>query len=323
MLTGKNVLVLGAGVSGLSTSILLREAGYAVTIWAKELPPHTTSDVAAAFWYPYLCQPRDKAVVWSKFTREYLKNHALGDNSSGCVVRTFTEMFETQVGEPWWKDAVVSYRRPLPDELPEGYVDGYQTDVVLMDSQKYMRWLVDQFTALGGQIHQKTVTTIDEAFDDCPIVINCTGLGSRELFGDESVYPVRGQIVVAKPNGYNTLFVVDSLTNGLTHITPRIDDLVIGGVSQPHNWNLEVDESDTAAILERARAFSPLFEDLDILDIRVGLRPARDEVRLEREDRERGSVIHNYGHGGAGYTLSWGCAQDVVKIVEQLVSGEE
>jgi D-amino-acid oxidase len=293
---------------------LLLKEGYTVEIWAKEVPPHTTSDVAAALWYPYLCNPREKAISWSKDTHDYLKEHALGDPRSGCIMRSFIELFEEPVGEPWWGAAVDAYRRPLPKELPEGYVDGYQTDVVLMDSEVYMRWLVTLFEELGGQLSIREVSDISEAFDHNPIVINCTGLGSRDLFDDERVYPVRGQIVRARVNSFEDILVSETAA-GLSLIAPRIDDVVLGGTSQAHNWNLEEDPADTAEILRKVAALSSSFAEVDILDVKVGLRPARDEVRLEAVQWEGGIVFHNYGHGGAGYTLSWGCAQDVVKLV--------
>lgn len=317
MSTSPDALILGAGVSGLSVGILLLKQGYTAQIWAKDVPPNTTSDVAAALWYPYLCNPRDKAITWSKNTHDYLKEFALPDPRSGCIMRSFTELFEEHMGEPWWAPAVHEYRRPTPEELPPGYVDGYQTDVVLMDSEVYMRWLVTVFTELGGVITIREVTDISEAVAEHSVVINCTGLGSRQLFNDERVYPVRGQVVRASLNSFTEILVSET-DAGLSLIAPRIDDVILGGTSQANNWNTEVDPQDTAEILRKVAALSSDFDQVNVLDVKVGLRPARDEVRLEIEQMDGGAVIHNYGHGGAGYTLSWGCAQDVVALFESL-----
>ena len=150
----KNILILGAGVSGLSTGILLLKEGYKVHIWAKDLPPNTTSNIAAAFWYPYLVNPRDKATKWGGFTLKYLQDNALNDLPSGCIKRTVTELFEKKVDEPWWRNAVAHYHRPTADELPDGYIDGYQTEAVLMDTSKYMDWLLNQYKSLGGTLEQ-------------------------------------------------------------------------------------------------------------------------------------------------------------------------
>ena len=315
MTTSSDVIIVGAGVSGLSVGILLLKQGYSVEIWAQDIPPHTTSDVAAALWYPYLCEPRDKAITWSKNTHDYLKEFALSDPRSGCIVRSFRELFEEPVGEPWWAEAVDSYRHVRPEELPPGYVDGYQTEVVLMDSEVYMRWLVDVFTELGGVLTVREVSDFGEALAVNPLVINCTGLGSRKLCADERVYPVRGQVVRAVLNSFSDI-VVSETASGLSLIAPRIDDVVLGGTTQAHNWNTEEDPADTADILRKVAALSPDFENVTVLDVKVGLRPARDEVRLEAERVDGGVLIHNYGHGGAGYTLSWGCAQDVVNLVQ-------
>jgi D-amino-acid oxidase len=318
MTNTKSVLVLGAGVSGLSTGMLLLKHGYDVKIWAKDLPPNTTSNIAAAFWYPYLCNPRDKATKWSGFTLRYLKENALANVDSGCITRTVTEIFDKKVGEPWWQDAVESYRRPSQDELPEGYVDGWQTEAVLMDTSKYMDWLLDQYEQHGGRIEQKQVKDIMEAFVNYDIVINCTGLGSRDLFNDEAVYPVRGQIVKIKSNGFDQVVADDEGHNSMAVIIPRINDIVLGGTAQANDWNLDVDPKDTEDILRKAKALSPAFSNVEIIEVMVGLRPARDEVRLEIEAYEDKYVIHNYGHGGAGYTLSWGCANDVLELLKSI-----
>lgn len=315
----KKILVLGAGVSGLSCGILLLKEGYDIHIWAKDLPPNTTSDIAAAFWYPYLCNPKDKATKWSGFTLKYLYENCLHDPEAGCVEREVKELFDKKVDEPWWKDAVDSYRRPNADELPDGYVDAYQTKSILMDSSKYMPYLVKTFTELGGTMEQKEISDIQEALKECSILVNCTGLGSKKLLNDEKLYPVRGQVVVVEPNGFDNVLADDEAFNNLSYIIPRINDIVVGGTAQKDNWSLEIDPEDTKEILRKAPDMSPLFKDVKIIKEKVGLRPARDEVRLELERvGDDKIVIHNYGHGGAGYTLSWGCANEVVELVAGL-----
>ncbi len=277
----KKILVLGSGVSGLSCGILLLKAGYQIDIWAKDLPPNTTSNIAAAIWYPYLCNPKDKATVWSGETVNYLKENALDDPNSGCAVRTFTEVFDDKVGDPWWENAVESYRHAQPEELPKGYVDGYHIDAILTDAPIYMNWLTNQYKELGGTVQQRSISDIQEAFSEYDTVVNCTGLGSRELFKDERIYPVRGQVVVVKPNGFERVVADDEGHNKLAYIIPRIHDTVLGGTSQPNSWSLEVDPQDTADILRKVKLLSPAFENVEVIEEKVGLRPARDEVRLE------------------------------------------
>jgi hypothetical protein len=103
----------------------------------------------------------------------------------------------------------------------------------------------------------------------------------------------------------------------LTYIIPRFNDIIIGGTAQSNDWNLKVDPDDTADILRKAGVIANEFTDVKVLEEKVGLRPARDEIRLEAEDKNGKTLIHNYGHGGAGFTLSWGCAYNVVKLVKE------
>ncbi len=316
----KEILIIGAGISGLSSGILLLEAGYKVRVWAREFSPDTTSDVAAGVWYPYLCNPKDKVSSWSKFTLDYIRKNLLDKSEAGCIQRTVTEMFPQKVEEPWWGDVIKDYRRPKAEELPDGYVDGYEVDAVLMDSTKYMKWLMDEYQKLGGKLEKKTIEKIEEATDACEIVVNCTGLGSRDLFDDKRLFPVRGQVICVPANGFEKVMADDTREgpNNLMVIIPRINDIVLGGTAQENNWDTTISEQDTKEILAKARSLYPEFKDSVVIKEKAGLRPVRDEVRLEVEEIGGRFVVHNYGHGGAGYTLSWGCANDVVELVNQL-----
>lgn len=316
------ILVLGAGVSGLSTGILLLKTGYPTTIWAKDLPPNTTSDKAAAVWYPYLCNPREKAILWSKATFDYFVKEIINDPNSGCIRRKTIEVFTEKKEEPWWKDSLPNYSRPRKENLPEGYVDGYEIDGIVIDTEIYMQYLINIFKKLGGTIVQKTVSNIQEALENYNLAINCTGLGSKELFSDKAIYPVRGQMVKIKPNGFDKVVADAEGPNSLTIIVPRINDIMLGGTAQVNDWNLEVDPKDTEDILKKAANLYPEFKEVQVVSESVGLRPVRDEIRLRDEDYSGKTVIHNYGHGGSGFTLSWGCAQNVVDLVEKVLSSQ-
>ncbi len=155
--------------------------------------------------------------------------------------------------------------------------------------------------------------------EDADVVVNCTGLGARELVGDSTLYPVRGQIVRVSNPGL-TVSVRDELhPGGRAYVHPRADDCILGGTLDEGQWDTTVDLAVGAAIVERCRDLVPALRDAHVLDHVVGLRPGRPTVRLE-EDEPLGSgarVVHNYGHGGAGITLSWGCAREVVALVER------
>lgn len=313
-----NLLILGAGVSGLSTGILLLRKGYKVTIWAKDLPPYTTSNKAAAIWYPFSCGSPEKATQWLKATREFFQKEILSDAKSGCKKRTVVEIFHEKKRDPWWKAGVDSFKRIEAKYLPDGYTDGYQIDGLVMDTDVYMNYLVHVFKKLGGKIKKKEITDIKEGFTHYNYVINCTGLGARSLFNDQEIYPCRGQILKLKPHNVDYSLFEEEGINSLAYIIPRLNDLVLGGTTQDHDWNLEPSEKDTQDILRNCTNLFPQLKQADILEIKVGLRPARKNIRLEIEKYSDNFVIHNYGHGGSGFNLSWGCAQDVVQLVESV-----
>ena len=316
----KKILVIGAGVSGLSSAIMLQDAGYEVTIWAKDVTPNTTSDVAAAFWYPYLCNPKNKAAIWAKNTYDYVTKVVMVDAAAGCTLRTAYNLYDHKVGEPWWKNTLPTYRHASKSELPPGYVDGYKIRVPLMDSSRYMPWLMEEFFDADGVLVQKTVNNFDSCFEDFDLVVNCTGLGSKELCNDDNLVPVRGQVIRASRQGLNDVVSDDESVNKLVYIIPRYDDVVIGGTADVGEYSLEPSDIVTKEIARKAKLIYPALKDLEILQIKVGLRPSRDEVRLETEHTKNGVIVHNYGHGGAGYTLSWGCAMEVVELVEKALA---
>lgn len=310
----ETILVLGAGVSGLSTGIRLLQAGHQVTIWAKDLPPNTTSNQAAALWFPYLCKPRERVDPWAKFSLGFFRQHLVPDPASGCAPITVRDLYDHPVETPWWAGAVDGYRRVAKSDLPAGYVDGFEIESVVIDTSVYMDYLVAWFQRLGGKIVQREVVDIGEALDASHVVVNCTGLGSRSLFGDESVYPVRGQTVKVRPNGYKIGLLDDEGPNALAYIIPRGRDIVLGGTAQENDWDLGVRPADREEILQKAAALYPAFANVEIVSEGVGLRPVRPTMRLEAERIGGGTVVHNYGHGGAGFTLSWGCAEEVTII---------
>lgn len=312
-MTSRSVLVLGCGVSGLSSGILLLQAGHAVTIWARELPPHTTSNQAAALWFPYLAHPIERVGPWASRTLAYFRQHLLPDPASGCRPTLVQDLYAHPVETPWWAGAVAGYRRLAASELPAGYMDGFETESVVIDTSVYMDYLVAWFLRLGGQITQREVTGLDQALAESKLVVNCTGLGSRQLFGDESLYPVRGQTVKVRPNGVGHSILDDEGPNGLGYIIPRSADIVLGGTAQANDWDTSVRAADQADILRKAANLHPAFASesgVQVLSSGVGLRPVRHEVRLEAERIGEATVVHNYGHGGAGFTLSWGCAEE-------------
>ncbi|HET7289024.1 MAG TPA: FAD-dependent oxidoreductase [Thermodesulfobacteriota bacterium] len=314
----KNAVILGAGVSGLTCGVRLLEAGFSVRIKAHTLPPHTTSNVAPAYWYPYKVAPRERVLGWADFS--YAKLTALSlVPGSGVSMSSLLKLFEEPVDEPFWKPAVRTFRRARPEELPPGYADGFVTEVPRIETPVYMRYLEDSFVELGGELEklEREAASIEELMGDRLILINCAGLGAGKLCRDENTFPIRGQIVIVKNIGLERITSVDTGRQAPIYIVPRDGDCILGGTAEENNWDLRVNPETSKKIIEKCAAIEPALVNAEILGHRVGLRPGRTGVRLELEELPGGrAVIHDYGHGGAGFTLSWGCAEEVLNLAE-------
>lgn len=287
--TRPGVTVIGAGVIGLTCAHALRAAGYPVTVIAADRP--RVSDVAGGLWLPYAAGRSDQVMGWALETLSWLE-------SRGFRAREYLHL---QAGAPWWLKALPDdrVRHAGPEELPDGYDHGWVLRVPLVEMSTHLDALQTPL------IVRRTVTSLDEVTG---LVVNCSGLAARELAPDPSVSAARGQVVhLATLAGVPCICDEDQLI----YILPRRDRIVVGGSWQPGNENEAVDPAETESLLARAYALVPRLADAKVLGARAGLRPVRaDGPRVERVD----DVIHCYGHGGAGLTLSWGCARRVVAL---------
>lgn len=315
-----DITIIGCGVSGLTCGIRLLEEGYSVTIVADKLPPDITSNVAAAYWYPYKVSPKDKVLKWAEYS--YNKFFELNQvRGTGVSITELVKLFDHKEEDPFWRNAIHKFRRATRDELPHGYIDAYISEIPIIETPIYMKYLVNRLGELGGRINklQHKLSSVDELCSANGVVINCTGLGSYDLCHDERMFPIRGQLVRTTNPGLKRIFSDEEGPLGLCYIVPRSTDCILGGTAQENNWDLDVDEETASEILRKCRELEPKLDNVEILEHKVGLRPGRDEVRLETEILNGNClVIHNYGHGGAGFTLSWGCAEDVLQIVKSL-----
>ncbi|QNE17767.1 FAD-dependent oxidoreductase [Kribbella qitaiheensis] len=305
------VIVVGAGVIGLSCAIRLAESGYEVAVLARDLPLETTSAVAAAIWYPYLSAPVDRVAAWSRASYEEFAK--LAESEPSVQLRHGQQFLTATTPDPVWSDVLGDLRRV--GSPPRGFKDGLSFTLPIIEMPSYLPYLVKRLEAAGGTVTRAALSALPSNAD---VVINCAGLGARLTAGDPTVTPVRGQVLTVEQFGLTEWLMADHGPEDLTYVVPRAKDVVVGGTSQPDNWDLAVDPKTATAILDRAAELVPGLRKAKVLRQRVGLRPARPAVRCESVRTASGQrVIHCYGHGGSGVTLSWGCADEVLELVRQ------
>jgi D-amino-acid oxidase len=209
-----------------------------------------------------------------------------------------------------------------PGTLPPGYAAGWRvTGAPLVAMPPYLAYLEDRFRRAGGMLLPlRTFRTLAEVAESSPaaVIVNCTGAGARELVPDPSVTPVRGQVTVVANPGISEFFVDESPDPGqITYLFPHGETVVLGGTEEPGNASRVPDRATAERILAAVTAVEPRLAGAAVLGHRVGLRPWRPQVRLEAEVTDGGRhLVHNYGHGGAGVSLAWGCAADTARLVQ-------
>jgi D-amino-acid oxidase len=316
MATDRQAVVIGAGVSGLTSALCLAEAGWPVRVWAAALPQQTTSVVAGAVWVPP--RPGERAVqtlAWSveslRVFRELAEDPATGVQMAPALA----------VGELTGDDAMSSAAQVIPDlrpahpgDLPEGFTAGFHATMPMIDMPHYLDYLTRRLAAAECEIEVHATRSLAEAADAAPIVVNCAGLAAGALTGDDTVRPRFGQHVVLSNPGLQQLFLQIDSAPEWTCYFPHPQRVVCGGISIPDRWDTTPDPELTDRIVERCRRIEPRLAGADVIETITGLRPDRPTVRVEAESLGRARCIHNYGHSGNGVTLSWGCARDVVRL---------
>jgi D-amino-acid oxidase len=301
---GARVVVVGAGVVGLTVAVRLAEAGHRVDVVARDLPLETTSVVAAALWYPYEARPQDRVAAWA--ARGYAALAALAaDPASGVRLAIGTEVLPAGTPDPWWAAGVPDLTRTPP---PPGWDDAWSFTAPLVDMPVHLVWLRERLEELGGTLTRMSLAELPRP--EGGLVVNCAGLGARLLAHETDVHPARGQVLLLEGIDLDRWWLDGSDHETPTYVVPRSDRVVVGGTFEEGEWSRSPDPATTESILRRAARLVPAVEGGRVVAQRVGLRPVRSQVRLERV----GDVVHCYGHGGAGVTLAQGCAEEVVEL---------
>jgi D-amino-acid oxidase len=304
------VTVVGAGVIGLSCALRLLEAGHRVDVLARDLPRETTSAVAAAIWYPYRAWPQERVLAWARASYDVFAAIAASDSDSGVRLREGTEVVGDRGENPWWADAVPDLHETV--QVPTGFDGGWAFTAPVVEMPVYLGWLAGEVEAAGGSITRLNLHELPRTGGGGPsVVVDCSGIGAKFLAADPSVHPVQGQVVLVEQVGLERWWLDGGSPEGPTYVVPRSRDIVVGGTDVEGEWSRTPSPDVASGILRRALRLVPALAGAEVIGHRVGLRPARPEVRLERV----GDVVHCYGHGGAGVTLSWGCASEVVELL--------
>jgi D-amino-acid oxidase len=310
-----NILVIGGGVIGLTTAARCLEAGDSVTLVAREITPETTSDVAAAFWSPGALLGGPASRAWALDSFRAFEGIASIPESGIAVVDQYTLADEAFVAPDLGPEVPVR-------DLPPGRFDprwhGFTIAAPRIDVPVYMPWLLAHVRSLGSDVRSgEAVTSLEDASAGYDAVVNCAGLGAAGLAGDQGMTPIRGQVVlVRRPGGLPDDVVHAETSEGTTYIVPRSGDVLLGGVYEYGETSLDPAPATAEAIIDRCAAFYPELRAAEVLRHRVGLRPGRQTVRLQKGQLASGRpVVHNYGHGSIGHTLSWGCAGEVRRLL--------
>ncbi len=316
--------MIGAGVVGLTTAVCLAESGLAVTIQARQLSQHTTSAVAGAIWGRHLVEDTSRVTRWCAETLEVLTALA-ADPGTGVRLVTGIDVARDAYPRPYWAIPLSDLGPCEPEALPAGFAAGWRYTAPAVSMPVYLDYLATRLRQAGGQITVASLPSLAQAVQQsaAPVIVNCTGAGARDFVPDPSVTAIRGQVVVAENPGLTEFFIgAPDETHELSYVFPHEGRVVLGGTEDPGDWSLEPRPGTARRILADCAAIDPRLATARVLEHRVGLRPVRPEVRLEAEttdcdgDRHgaRRLVIHNYGHGGCGVTLSWGCAREVARL---------
>jgi D-amino-acid oxidase len=316
----------------MCTALELTDAGHSVTVLAAETTPHTHSDRAGAIWLPLLnSDPTQTSTSYESnlahWSRRSFARLAQLTGSAGVRYIRNHELFRTPERPPDYLAGLLPDLEVTEDDtLPSGYCFRWSFTTLAIETPEFMRWLRWRSRELQIPVTHRTLTSLaDLPARSQDVVVNCSGLGARELVPDPDVRPVKGQLLLHDPIRYDC--ALGAYDFGAL---PRVDALVLGSLFLDQFDDPEPTPSDTDRIWsevsswERTASGSIGFprgalQRSRIRRVVAGLRPFRGPgVRLELDQTAGIPTIHNYGHGASGFTLAWGCAESVVNLVRAL-----
>ena len=311
----KFIAVIGAGISGMSSAWLLAKEGYAVTLMAKAFSPDITSNKAAAFWFPYHIRNDKRGIQWCHDSyNTYLR--LAQEAGTGVSIKTLLKVLRPHIADtqPAWVEFMPTGSLRVQQQHDTQYAVVYEADVPLIETQIFLPYLRNCIEALGVQIIQQEIETFDVLLQQYDAVVNCTGLASRSLCNDDELIPVRGQVALLSPVQNMPIFLDNEMP---LYVVPRQDAVIIGGTYEEHVEEAITESATIARLLQNAYDTLPHLRSTKVIGDWAGLRPYRETVRVEIDLSK--NLVHNYGHGGSGFTLAFGCASEVVSLVKQVL----
>ncbi|KAI1432806.1 FAD dependent oxidoreductase [Xylaria sp. CBS 124048] len=352
-----NIVVVGAGVSGLTCAYLLsKQKDNVITIIAKHMPGDYDIEYASPFaGANVLPMSTEKDSSQENRTWKELKRLAEEVPEAGIhlqksrVFRREKDIEHLRKGsykfdglfreDPWFRSLFDDYRELSKEELPEGMTSGCEFTSVCINVMLYLPWLVGQCRKNGVVLRRGRLQHIAEASHmshaggKADVVINATGIMASRLGGvmDQNVIPVRGQVVVVRNEApyMATTSGTDDAEDEICYAMTRASGggTVLGGTYTKGQWESQPDLNIATRIMSRVSELVPEMTNgqgvkgFDIIRHAVGLRPYRDGgVRIDKEKIGDTWVVHNYGHAGWGYQGSYGCAEDVVRLVGEVLN---
>ncbi len=250
--------VLGCGAVGLATARVLQQAGYTVTIYGRDLPLATTSNVAGALWGPsFLLDPEHRTERFGAVLARSLRlAHAHFTTLEGAhygVRRVpLYLLFRAPAMPLSWDWSLCPELFPsvayAPGEHPFGDRYAHEFRLLMIETPVYLTAVLADFERAGGVLRQHSFSNVDDVLAlEEPLVVNCTGLGARALFGDETLEPIKGQLTVLTPQPAVNYGVIDGPA-GL-YLLPRPDGLLLGGTQERGAWSTVPDPAAAARVL--------------------------------------------------------------------------
>eukprot|EP01134_Creolimax_fragrantissima_P003081 CFRG3081T1 len=331
----RNVVVLGTGIVGLTTAVRLCEEGHTVHVWTKALAG-LASDNCGGLWEPYNIHPADVVIPLCLKTRTRLIQELdqVGD-ATGLRSYPMWIMFregseEEMANLPAYSDEIgLRFISPGQDRVVEPYVGSWTCKTIVASMPEYMEHLRHELQHKYGveiRVMKEPSTDISlthadvkQEYGNDTVMVNCTGLASRNLCSDMECFPLRGVVVkTTVPVDSDLVVLIDERNpDGVSYIIPNGPLVTLGGITKRDSWDETASEDEARGILYRCTNICPALKEAEVVKTWAGLRPCRTSLRLE-VDVEEPTLVHNYGHGGAGFTASWGCADRVCELVNEM-----